>query len=100
MEIIKPKFTDYPGKIIELKSDDGDLDFVSAKDLAKKKARELYADPMLLSWYDGKTGEFYPKADCGPGDRPPWIVFAESRDADLTIDINAGEYVFVYLSAW
>ena len=100
MEIIKPKFTDYPGEIIELKSEQVDLDFASAMDLAKQKARELYDDPMLLSWYQGKTGEFYPDADCGPGDRPPWIVFAESRGADLTIDINEGQYVFVYLSTW
>ena len=100
MEILKPKFTDYPGKIIELKSDAADLDFAAAKDLAKQKAGELGDDPMLLSWYQGKTGDFYPTADCGPGDRPPWIVFAESRGADLTIDINEGEYIFIYLSAW
>ena len=54
MDIIKPKFTDYPGKILELKSDQADLDFASAKDLAKQTARELYEDPMMLSWYQGK----------------------------------------------
>ena len=100
MEIIKPRFKDYPGKVIDLKIEQADLDFADAQDIAKQKARELNEDPMLLSWYQGKTGEFYPKADCGPGDRPPWIVFAESRGADLTIDINEGQYVFVFLSAW
>lgn len=98
MELIKPKIKDYPGKHIELKINDPDLDFVKAKDLAKQKAKESCEDPMMLSWYQGKTGESYPNLECGPGDKPAWIVFAESRGGDLTIDINAGQYVFIYLS--
>ena len=53
---------------------------------------------MLLSWYQGKTGESYPNLECGPVDKPAWIIFAESRGGDLTIDINGGQYVFIYLS--
>ena len=98
MELIKPKITDYPGKHIALKIDDPDLDFVKAMDLARQKAKESCDDPMLLSWYQGKTGDSYPNLECGPGDKPAWIVFAESRGGDLTIDINAGQYVFIYLS--
>jgi hypothetical protein len=55
---------------------------------------------MLLSWYQGKTVESYPNLECGPGDKPAWIVYAESRGGDLTIDINEGQYVFHYLSIW
>jgi hypothetical protein len=98
MELLKPKIKDYPGKHIEFKIDNPNLDFAEAKNLAKQKAKETCADPMLLSWYQGKTGESYPNIDCGPGDKPAWIVYAESRDADLTIDINEGQYVFIYLS--
>ena len=97
MEIIKPKFEDYPGKIIKLKSDDPNLDFEGAKDLAKEKAKKICDDPMLLSWYQGKTGESYPNLECGPGDKPAWITYAESRDGDLTIDIDKGQYVFIFL---
>ncbi len=64
----------------------------------KQKAEETGADPMLLSWYQGKTGESYPNLECGPGDKPAWITYAESRGGDLTIDINEGQYVFIYLS--
>jgi hypothetical protein len=53
---------------------------------------------MLLSWYNGKTNESYPNLECGPGDKPAWIIYAESRGGDLTIDINEGQYVFIYLS--
>ena len=60
-----------------------DLDFAEAKDFAKQKAKEICADPMLLSWYQGKTGESYPNLECGPDDKPAWIVYAESRGGDL-----------------
>ena len=98
MELLKPKIKDYPGKHIEFKIDNYSLDFAEAKNLAKQKAKETCADPMLLSWYQGKTGESYPNLECGPGDKPAWIVYAESRGGDLTIDINEGQYVFIYLS--
>jgi hypothetical protein len=106
MELLKPKIKDFPGqpsrvmagKHIKIEVDNPDLNFTEAKDLAKQKAKEFCADPMLLSWYQGKTGESYPNLECGPGDKPAWIVYAESRGGDLTIDINEGQYVFIYLS--
>jgi len=100
MELIKPKIEDYPGQHIMLNIDNADLDFEEATGLAKQKAQETGADPMLLSWYQGKTGESYPNLECGPGDKPAWITYAESRGGDLTIDINEGQYVFIYLSVW
>jgi len=98
MELLKPKIKDYPGNHIKLTTDNLNIDFVEAKDFAKQKAKEICADPMLLSWYQGKTGESYPNLECGTGDKPAWIVYAESRGGDLTIDINEGQYVFIYLS--
>jgi len=98
MVLIKPNIADYPGKHIKLKIDKHGLDFTAAKDKAKQTAKEICDDPMLLSWYQGKTGESYPNLECGPGDKPAWIVYAESRGGDLTIDINKGQFVFIYLS--
>ena len=98
MELLKPDIKDFPGKHIKIKVDQPNLDFEAAKDIAKQKAKELCADPMLLSWYRGKTGESYPNLECGPDDKPAWIVYAESRGADITIDINEGQYIFIYLS--
>lgn len=98
MKLIKPKIKDYPGKHIEVNIDKPDLEFIEAKDIARQKAREVCEDPMLLSWYQGETGESYPNLECGPGDKPAWIIFAESRGGDLTIDINGGQFVFIYLS--
>lgn len=98
METIRSNIEGYPGKHIKITVDDPALDFTEAKAFAKQKAKELCADPMLLSWYNGKTGESYPNLECGPGDKPAWIIYAESRGGDLTFDINQGEYVFIYLS--
>jgi hypothetical protein len=98
MEMIKSKYTDYPGRHLKIKIDKPNLDFVEAKEIAKQKAKESCDDPMLLSWYQGKSGESYPNLECGPGDKPAWITFAESRGGDLTIDINGGQYVFIYFS--
>ena len=64
---------EYLNNPIELKIDDQDLDFKSIKQLADNKAKELTSQPMLLAWYNGKTGDFVPKAECGRGPKPGWI---------------------------
>ena len=97
MTLIKPDISSFKGNVIRLQVDDDPLDLATAKDIAKKKAREFCADPMLLSFYMGETGEYYPKAECSFLERPAWIVFAESRGGDMLIDINDGQYVFIYL---
>ena len=88
----------FKGNHIRLTVVDENLDYSAARDIAKEKARELSADPMLLSWFSGKTGEYYPRTECGTSGKPAWIVFAEARDADIAININDGEYLFLYLS--
>ncbi len=98
MGVLKPNIKDYPGRLIQMKSGTPDLDFSEAKDIAKQKAKETCNAPMLLSWYRGKTGESYPNLECGPGDKPAWIVYAASRGGNLTIDINEGQYVFIFFS--
>ncbi|MFO7751886.1 MAG: AF1514 family protein [Desulfobacteraceae bacterium] len=77
--------------------DPEELDFAEAKRIAKAKALEICRNPMMLSWKNGKTGEFYPVHECGGTDREPWVVYAEARGADLSIDINDGDYTFLLL---
>lgn len=85
-------------KRYKIEMDDPELDFAEAKDIAKQQPKGTSADPMPLSWYQVKTGESSPILECRDGDKPVWIVYAESRDDNLTIDINEGQYVFIYLS--
>jgi hypothetical protein len=97
MAQIDSELTEYPVDHVKMHSDEPDLDISKAKDLAKKKAGERCKDPMLLSWYCGKTGEFYPRFECGYREKAPWVVFAEARGGNLTVDINDGEYIFIFL---
>ncbi|WDP89398.1 MAG: AF1514 family protein [Desulfobacter sp.] len=73
------------------------LDFAAAKAAAKGKAFEFCDHPMILSWKNGITGESHPDYECGVNDRPFWIRYAQGRGANLTIDINNGDYVFMVL---
>ena len=76
---------------------DPELSFSTAKQMAKEQAFERCEHPMILSWKNGKTGEFYPNYECGATDKPFWIRYAESRGANLIVDFNQGEYVFMIL---
>jgi uncharacterized surface protein with fasciclin (FAS1) repeats len=60
-------------------------------------AFEKCDNPMILSWKNGETGESYPDYECGAPGKPFWIRYAESRGANLTIDFNHGQYVFMIL---
>ena len=86
------------GNHITIHVDDKDLNFAKAIDIAKKEARKISPDAMLLSWYSKTTGDYYPKLECGSWDKPVWIIFAESRGADIAININDGQYIFLFLS--
>jgi hypothetical protein len=83
---------------VKLTIDETDLDFNTARDHAKAKALTINRNAMQLAWYDRQTDKGFPDYDCGPGDRPPWQVFADSRGANLTIDVNNGSYLFLYLT--
>jgi Domain of unknown function (DUF5619) len=81
---------------IRIKVDEESVDFARARQLADKEARKVTADPMLLAWYNAKTGEFSPPVECCGEDRPAWLIYAESRGGTICIDINEEEFVFVY----
>ncbi len=82
---------------VRLRVADRDLDFEKASDLARDRAREINKDAMMLAWFNRRSGRGFPDFDCGTGDRPPWRVFAEARGANLTVDVNDGDFIFLYL---
>lgn len=98
MKVKKVGYTDKSLGSVKLEVDGDGLDFEKAKAIAKQKASEFCSYPLLLSWCNGRTGEFYPKTECAPGEKPAWIVYAEARGGDIRIDINDGEFVFIFLS--
>jgi hypothetical protein len=81
---------------IQVTADDG-MDFPRAKALADQEARKVTAEPILLAWYNGKTGDFLPQVMCCGEDKPAWLIYAESRGGNICIDINNEEFIFIYL---
>ncbi|MFH2011525.1 MAG: AF1514 family protein [Pseudomonadota bacterium] len=79
--------------------DNSDLNFNNAKKIADQKADELASQPMLLGWYEKKSGRFSPNVECCSEEKPGWIVYAETRGGHITIDINDEAYVFIYIDA-
>jgi hypothetical protein len=76
----------------------GDLDFTEAQNIAKDQARTYYSDSMLLSWFDKKNGRYSPhEAECCTEGKPSWVEYARSRGGNLTIDINDGDFIFVFM---
>lgn len=77
--------------------DGADVPFAEIIDQARSKAREICKDAMMLAWCNRNTGEFFPDYDCGRSDKPPWRLFADARGGNLTIEVNDGAYVFIFL---
>jgi hypothetical protein len=81
---------------IKLNITDRDLDFERAKQEALKKASVVIASPTLMAWFDKKTGRYSPDVECCGEEKPSWMIYAESRGGDTVVDINEGEYVFMF----
>jgi len=99
MDICRPVTKEVLTNPIHIQTTGGDLSFHSARDIANREAKKLCSDPMLLAWYEKKTGRYSPPVDCCGEEKPSWVVYAESRGGNITIDINQEEYVFIYTDA-
>jgi len=80
---------------VDLSLDDN-VDFNTAYRIAYEEARARSGDASMLSWFDSVTGRHSPPADCCGDDKPTWLVYAESRGADLSVSVNGEKYVFVF----
>jgi Domain of unknown function (DUF5619) len=88
----------FPGETF-LTVDDANLGFDRAKDAAISRVRKYDTDPMLLSWYDGKKGKESPSESCeGEEGEPGWVNYTKARGGNLTVNVNHGEYIFIFRS--
>lgn len=72
------------------------LDYAAAHALAGVLAKKLARDAMLVAWFDGKNDVGYPVVQECTGDKPGWLAYAESHGGNLGVNINGGEFVFVF----
>jgi len=82
---------------VDVQVEDEPLDFEKAKEIADLKAGEIAEDAMLIAWFDRKRGKFSPQVECGGKEKPAWLVYAETRGANIVISVNHETFVFVYL---
>ena len=82
-----------------LNIDDPDLDFAGARKAAEKRVHTYDSEPMLVGWYDKKREKGSPGVTCEEeGGEPGWVNNAKGHGADLTVNINHGEYLFLFRS--
>jgi hypothetical protein len=99
MAAVRPPLKYHLINPIKMRVDASELDLNAAQAIADEKVLSLSAQVRLVAWYQGRDGSFYPPDDEGRSqDKPSWIVFAEHCGADMTVDINDEQYVFVYVT--
>jgi hypothetical protein len=102
MEVIFMRVCEIPtaemfSRAIHLHMGGKELTFEAAKRAAHERAKTYSSDPMLLSWFERKSGSYSPNGvECCTEGEPGWVAYARSRGADLTIDINDEDYIFMF----
>jgi hypothetical protein len=102
MEVIAMNACEIPtpemfSRAIHLHTDGRELTFEEARKVAYERARTYGSEPMLLSWFERKSGTYFPSiVECCERGQPSWVAYARSRGGDLTIDINDEDYIFIF----
>ena len=77
---------------------EGDADFAGANAEAMRQAAAVLTEPMLIAWYDGQKGEEHPHVpECQH--KPGWLAYAESHGGRIRVDVNDGEFSFIFAEA-
>jgi hypothetical protein len=53
---------------------------------------------MLIAWFDGKSNAGYPDVQECTGEKPGWRAYADSHGANLEVNFNKGEFIFVLVA--
>jgi hypothetical protein len=88
----------FPGEVF-LTLEEGDVDFEKAREEVLNRAGRYDSDPMLLAWYDRREDRESPEIACESEDSDPgWVSYAKSHGGDLTVNVNGGDYYFIFKS--
>jgi hypothetical protein len=100
VDLLPKKLEDvkFPGETF-LYIDDPDVNFEWAQHVAFERVKKYDSDPMLVGWYDRKKGKVSPSESCEDKESEPgWVRYAKSHGGNLTVNVNDGEYIFIYRS--
>lgn len=84
-----------PG-LVHVSVDNFSCDLGCVKEHAREHARKYDSDPMLLSWFDRDKGAYSPYGECCAEGMPSWVSYALSRGGNFAIDVNDGDYYFIF----
>jgi hypothetical protein len=71
-----------------------------ARDAALAHVKTYDSDPMLVGWYERKTGKQSPAEGCEDEEsEPSWVRYAKNHGGNLSVNVNDGEFIFIYRSA-
>jgi hypothetical protein len=80
---------------IKISGEDPTLEEATAK--ARQIAAEENQETDLISWFNRRTNKHSPSCvHCEIGCRPGWEVYGENHGGRLRIEVNNGEYVFIF----
>lgn len=83
---------------LQITCNDDKLDYPRARQLAEELAAGQLGDSLLVAWFDGQKNEEHPQvAECQH--KPGWLAYAQGHGGRLRIDVNDGEFSFVYADA-
>ena len=88
-----------PLKTHTITTNDSELGFAAAKELADDAARDALDGPICLSWYDRGADRESPAhaSEChGDCEMPGSVEYAVTRGAELKIVVDDGAFVFCY----
>lgn len=75
-----------------------EMEFSLARSLAEGLASSSISEPMFIAWYDGIKGDEHPHVpECQH--KPGWLAYAEGYGGRIRIDVNGGEFSFVFADA-
>lgn len=86
-------------KTLSMDIADWKYDFMTAKKVADSAAEGLLGASTCLSWYDGDEDREAPSGAAECHDNcpiPAYVEYAESRGAQLKVDMSQGRFVFCY----
>jgi hypothetical protein len=70
------------------------LDFSTARSIADQKAREKATEPMLLAWFDKKSGKFAPDQICCDAINPVTGTLKHVEDISRWTSITRNMFSF------
>ena len=71
------------------------LNYETAQALAQTAATRYDETEMPIAWFDRDRGKEYPDVpECQH--KPGWIAYAEGHGANVKVDINKGQYIFMF----